>query len=86
MNKMDKIICTIEWAGDNWCASNDTVDGVIVATGKTLEEVKKNFQEALDFDVAMAKENGLEIPSFLILHDYTIEYAYALSALNKSFL
>jgi len=82
---MEKIICTIDWAEKNWCASNDTVDGVIAATGKTVNEVKNNFQEALDFDVDNAKENGLEIPAFLISHDYIIEYNYTPSALLKMY-
>jgi len=81
--KMEKIICTIDWAEKNWCASNDTVDGVIAATGKTVDEVKKNFQETLDFDVVNSKENGLDVPEFLASHDYEVEYNYTLAALLK---
>jgi len=82
---MEKIVCTIDWADKNWCAGNDTVDGVIVATDKTLEGAKAGFQEALDFDVESAAENGLDIPDYLRNHDYEVVYEYTPAALLRMY-
>lgn len=80
---MEKIICTIDWAEKNWCAGNDTVDGVIAVTDSTLDGVKRGFQEALDYDVECATENDDSVPEYLKTHDYEVVYEYTAAALLR---
>ena len=81
---MEKIICRIDWAEKNWCAGNDSVDGVIAVTDTTLEGVKKGFQEALDYDVECAAENGdYDVPEYLKTHEYEVVYEYTVAALLR---
>ena len=51
----------IEWAGSNYSAYAPDVAGC-VATGATLEEVKRHMREALDFHLEGLREDGLPIP------------------------
>ncbi len=59
---MNKVIINIDWVPNNFSAvaANEAV--ACVATGKTLEEVKKNFTDALDFHIAGLREDGESVP------------------------
>jgi len=50
-----------ERAEGNWAAYSPDVPGCM-ATGKTREEVERNFKEALAFHIEGLKEEGLPIP------------------------
>jgi predicted RNase H-like HicB family nuclease len=50
-----------ERAESNWAAYSPDVPGCM-ATGKTREEVERNFKEALAFHIEGLKEEGLPIP------------------------
>ena len=80
---MEKVLCHIEWNGSCYWISNDTIDGVIGASGKTLDEAKKNFKETLDFDIE-ASESYHDAPPALKDGNYEIEYVYEPSALLKT--
>ncbi|MCH7471638.1 type II toxin-antitoxin system HicB family antitoxin [bacterium] len=58
---MKKYLVILERAKHNWAAHSPDVPGC-VATGKTREETKKNFQEALEFHFEGLREDGLPIP------------------------
>ena len=60
---MNKVIINIDWVPSNFsaAAANDAV--ACVATGKTLEEVKKRILEALDFHLAGLREDGEDVPA-----------------------
>ena len=58
---MENYLIIIEQAGNNYSAYSPDVDGC-VATGKTQEEARKNYLEALSFHLDGLKEDGLEIP------------------------
>jgi predicted RNase H-like HicB family nuclease len=50
-----------EHTENNWAAYSPDVPGC-VATGKTREEVTRNFEEALEFHFEGLKEDGLPMP------------------------
>lgn len=60
---MNKVIINIDWVPDNFSAApaNETI--ACIATGKTLDDVKRNITDALAFHIAGLKEDNSEIPS-----------------------
>jgi predicted RNase H-like HicB family nuclease len=52
---------SFERADDNWAAYSPDVPGC-VATGKTREEVERNFSDALGFQFEGLVEDNLPIP------------------------
>ncbi len=62
----------IETAPHNYSAYIEEVDG-IVATGSTIEELKSSIQEAIEFFLDTAIEDGDEIPEEL-RGKYELEY------------
>jgi len=58
---MKNIIVILEKSEDNYSAYIPALDGCI-ATGDTLDQVKKQIQEALEFHLEGMKEEGLDIP------------------------
>ena len=51
----------IENAGNNYSAYVPDLPGCI-STGKTIEETKRNIQEAIEMHVGGMREDGLPIP------------------------
>ena len=41
----------ITWSGDNYCAGTGELEGVIMATSKTIDGVKKEFEDAFEFHI-----------------------------------
>ncbi len=62
---MGKIRIIIDWAPENFGAAPADDSIACVATGRTLEEVKKNIVEALRFHVEGMREDGDTIPEAL---------------------
>jgi len=58
---MENYLIIIEKSQTGYAAYCPDVEGCI-ATGKTKEEARKNFLEALEFHFEGLKEDGLEIP------------------------
>ncbi len=58
---MANYMIIIEKAGKNYSAYSPDVDGCM-ATGKTVEDAKKNYLETLAFHFEGLKEDGLPIP------------------------
>ena len=83
---MEKIKVSISWSGDNYCASSqdDCLNGIIVATHKTLEGVKQEFQSALQFHIEGCLEDGDELPRWLAENNYELECVIEVSALLHS--
>lgn len=59
---MGKIVIRIDWVPNNYGAAPKNENIACVATGATLEEVKNNMLEALQFHLDGLKEDGLPIP------------------------
>ena len=60
---MNKVIINIDWVPDNYCAAPANEDIACVATGKTLEEVKRNIVDAISFHIESLREDGVSIPT-----------------------
>jgi predicted RNase H-like HicB family nuclease len=81
---MEKIICPIGWCDKNYSAGiGDETLGAIVATGKTLDEVKKEFKEALQFHIESMVEDGENVPKWACTGKYEIEFTLNISALIR---
>ncbi len=68
-----RYLVIIEKAKRNFSAYAPDVPGC-VATGKTLEEVKKNMQEALSFHLASLREDSERIPQAQAMAEYVEVY------------
>ncbi|NLC59437.1 MAG: type II toxin-antitoxin system HicB family antitoxin [Armatimonadetes bacterium] len=58
---MKEYAVVYEWAGTNWSAYSPDVPGC-AATGRTREEVERNFREALEFHLEGLRLHGDPIP------------------------
>ena len=83
---MEKIQVKIGWSGKNYsCVSEDAVlNGIIIVTNKTLEGLKKDFQESLQFHIEGCILGGEQLPEWLISGQYEINYILETSALLHS--
>lgn len=63
---------------NNFCGGiyDDIIDGAVLATGKTLELFKKEFEEGLRLHIEGCVENGDKLPAWIVKGDYEIEYIY----------
>ena len=59
---MSKVIINIDWAEKNFVASPEDEKVACIATGKTLEDVKRNIVDALRFHIEGMIEDGETIP------------------------
>ena len=76
----------ISWSGNNYCATSvgATINGVVIVTNKTLQGVKNDFSESLDFHVEGMLRDGDKINEWLKNKDYVIIYTFDISALLHS--
>jgi predicted RNase H-like HicB family nuclease len=58
---MSRYLIVIENAGTNYSAYFPDLPGC-VTTGKTLEETRKNMEEAIEFHLDGLREDGLPVP------------------------
>ncbi len=80
---MKKITIKVEWCGKNYSGHYaDDALGVIVATGKTIEEFKKEFSEAMDFHIEGLIEDGDDIPQWALTKQYEIDYDFSTSEIS----
>jgi predicted RNase H-like HicB family nuclease len=82
---MKKISVTIEYSDKNYTAATGDINGVVIATGKTLDEVKKEFKDAFDFHIEGCLADGDEMPCLVVKGDYEFDYKFAVSALLQYF-
>jgi predicted RNase H-like HicB family nuclease len=81
---MEKIKVLIGWSENNYSACTDDYDrlgGIVVATGKTFDDIKNEFQSALKFHVQGCIEDGDALPEWLKSGNYELEYQMSVSAL-----
>ena len=60
---MEKLRIIIDWVPNNYGAAPADKNIACVATGGTLDEVKKNIVEALEFHVEGLREFGDTVPA-----------------------
>lgn len=78
---MKKIEVLVEWSGDNFSAGTGAINGVVFATGKTLDDVKQNFAEAFKFHIEGCLADGDKLPSFIVKGKYELDFALQGSAM-----
>ena len=67
---MKRYVVVIEKVPDsNYCAFVPDLPGCI-STGDTLDEIKQNIREAIEFHLEGMREDGLPIPEPTTLVDY----------------
>jgi hypothetical protein len=83
---MEKIQVKIGWSGKNYsCAADDSVlNGIVVVTNKTLEGLKKDIQESLQFHIEGCATDGDKLPEWLLNGEYELNYILETSALIHS--
>jgi len=81
---MEKIKVLVGWGNKNYSATTndyDRLNGIVIATGTTFEQLQKNFESALKFHIEDCLADNDSLPEGLIRGDYEIEYELATSAL-----
>lgn len=82
---MKSINVKIYWADKNYCCGwGDESIGSIVCTNKTLEGVKKAFEESLEFHMEGMAADGEDLPEWYIKKEFDINYELEVSALLRS--
>lgn len=81
---MEKIKVEVSWSNKNYCGGwGHPSIGVVMATGKTFENLKKDFRDALDFHIESMITDGEDVPDWLRNKDYEIVYDLQVSALLR---
>ena len=71
---IDRLKIPINWTGNYYSAGTGEINGLIVATHKTLKGVKAKFESALKSHIKSSVENGDYIPYYIQESDFEIEY------------
>jgi len=57
-----------------------TINGMVIATAKTLDKLKEEFVSALDFHLQGCIEDGNILPNYIINKNYLLRYDLDVSA------
>ncbi|MCD8385573.1 MAG: CopG family transcriptional regulator [Bacteroidales bacterium] len=81
---METIKANIGFSDKNYsCGWGYPGIGVVMATSKTFDGVKKEFVDALDFHIEGMLQDGEEMPQWLLNKDYEIVYELSAGALIR---
>jgi len=72
---MEKVVVTVGLTENNYCAHLVIGDGIVVATGKTFDELKNEMQSALEFHLEGMHEDGDYIPD-VFLNPFQLVYQF----------
>ncbi|GHT38453.1 hypothetical protein AGMMS49965_01870 [Bacteroidia bacterium] len=80
---MEKIQVKVGWSGNNYsCVTeNSALNGFVVVTNKTLDGLKKDLQEAIQFHIDGCVHDGDALPEWLQQGEYELEYQLETSAM-----
>lgn len=79
---MMKIVAKVEWCVKNYAGGWGYPGiGAIISTGKTLEEFKDDFKDAVEFHLDGMTEDGDNLPQWAVDRDYEIEFELAITAI-----
>lgn len=80
-----RIRVDVSWCERNYgCAWSDEELGTVVVTARTLEGLKRDFEESLRLHVAGCVEDGDEVPGWLARGEYEVDYVLDAAALIRS--
>lgn len=79
-----KLIVSVGWTEDNFCCglSEDSI-GTVVATGKSLDSLKRDFKESLSLHIQGCLEDGDELPEWLAAEDFELDFVLDAAALLR---
>lgn len=73
---------TVGWTENNFsCVWNDDNGGCVICTHKTLEGLKNDFEETLQWHIETCVEDGDILPDYLIKGNYECNYILTTPAL-----
>ena len=81
---MEIIKVLVGWSNKNYSATTDDynrLNGIVIATGATFEELQREFESALKFHIEGCLADGDSLPEWLLSSNYKTEYELAISAL-----
>lgn len=78
---MERIKVKVEWSDNNFSAGTGQINGVVMATGKTLEDVEQSFRESFDFHIDGSLADGDKLPQYIIDKDYELDFHLGASAM-----
>ena len=80
-----KFIVQVEFTEKNFCCGlyDESIGGAVLSTGKTLEELKRGFEESLKFHIEGNVERGDDIPEDVAKGDYELVYVLDVPALLR---
>ncbi len=82
---METIVVEVGWSGNNYSGGWGYKGvGAVLATGKTIQALKEDFESALQFHIGGMVEDGDTLPSWLVEGAYSIEYRLDAAALIRS--
>lgn len=75
---MKKLVVLVDWCEKNYSALiNENVDGIILATAKSLKELEVRLKESIELHIL---DSECEVSDFLRKGEYELEYQYTISA------
>lgn len=78
------MIVKVSWTGKNFCCAwSDDAAGSVVVTDKSLEKLKKDFEESLKWHIEGCITDGDVLPEYLVRGDYTLYYDLDAAALLR---
>lgn len=81
--KPQKVIVDLGHTGNNYSAHIAELPGCI-ATGSTLDELKKNISEAIELHLAGMREDNIQIP-ILFQDEFELDYKFSAEALLNAY-
>jgi predicted RNase H-like HicB family nuclease len=80
---MEKIIVSVDWCGKNYAAyiSDVRIGGVVLATGKTFEDLQKDAEEGIRTHIEGCLLDNDPIPETIQRGEYVLEFEKRMSAI-----
>ena len=83
--KRRKLIVHVGWTDRNFCCSlsDDDINGTVIETAKTLEELKRGFAQGLKFHIEGCIEDGDTLPEYIVKGEYELRYVLDVAAILR---
>lgn len=83
---MERIKVLVGWSEKNYSACTDdceNLNGIIAASSKTFDGLKKEFESALKFHIEGCLSDGDSLPEWFVSGKYELDYVLQTSALLR---
>ena len=80
---MEKIIVKVDWCGKNYASyiSDPRINGLVISTGRTIEDLRKETEEGLQFHLEGCINDGDPISEDIKNGNYELVYEKRVSAI-----